>query len=110
MSLQQGLYFPVFAGVVSVELVGAIAVPPWPGWSSRASGDRWEGCGDGCRGGGACRMSPTACTHADGKAGLRGDVVDDVVGPGSVSADTGGDVIEAEIVAGAPGDVVVGAG
>jgi hypothetical protein len=37
------------------------------------------------------------------------DVIDDIVGAGGVAADAAGDVVEFKGVAGAPGDVVVGA-
>jgi hypothetical protein len=55
-------------------------------------------------------VSPTAGTDADGEACRIGDVVDDVVGPCGVTADSGGDVVQLELVACAPGDVVVCAG
>ena len=55
-------------------------------------------------------MAPSAGADANHDSRGRDDVVDDVVGPGRVGAHATGDEVEVEVVARAPGDVVVGAG
>ena len=66
--------------------------------------------GDGYSGIAASRVPPAAGADAQGQAGRSGDVVDDIVGPARVGAHTPGHEVEIEVMTGAPGDVVVGAG
>src|SRR5205085_10307115 len=66
-----------------------------------------------CDGGGGRRtdgMSPAAGADAGHLAGLRSDVVDDIVRTRGISADSAGKEVEVQGMARAPGDVVIGAG
>src|ERR1700733_683843 len=74
-----------------------------------ASPHRWEACRDRrCRWA-AYRMTPATLADAGHLPGLRHDVVDDVVRTFRVAADAPGHIVEREIVARPPGDVVIGA-
>src|SRR5262249_53226234 len=57
----------------------------------------------------ASGMSPTAGAHSLLLAGLRGDVVHDVVGARGVATYAAGHMIQAQTMARSPGDVVIGA-
>src|SRR5580692_29640 len=72
--------------------------------------NRWQPCGDGGRSGAADRMSPAAGADANGKAHRVCDVIDNVVRTSRITADASGNVVETQIMADSPGDVVVRAG
>src|SRR5690349_5406616 len=58
----------------------------------------------------ALRMAPPALAHTLLLAVLRGDVIHDVVWMRRISTDALGNVIQQNLVPGAPADVVIGAG